>query len=177
MEKETHLGKKHRFAFVFYDDGGKRRLNKKRYYYSMTQDEYEELTEMTSSDGNYEPDSLYVMATYDGLVREAINKMAKLMVSDPKYRTERLEELNKARENMRASVNNKERKLRSNIAEEEEWLAGLEYCVPIVESFFQKPFADNEKADIIFNLTNVLYIINKKYWKLIWCWKWEDCEL
>ena len=171
------IGMKHRFEFLLDDSQGNRYLTKARYYYSMTDDEYEELMEVVNSNGRCESDNLYVMQTYDGLVREAIAKMAELMVCDTEYRNTLLAQIKASHKQVREIAKNKNGNLGFyELMQYEGSLKGLNYCVPIVEGFFKTPIADDEKDDVIFNLTNVLFLINSKYFELIECWEAIDCE-
>ena len=143
----------------------------------MTDDEYEELMEVVDSNGRYESDNLYVMQTYDGLVREAIAKMAELMVCDTEYRNTLLAQIKASHKQVREIAKNKNGNLGFyELMQYEGSLKGLNYCVPIVEGFFKTSIAEDEKDDVIINLTNVLFLINSKYFELIESWEAIDCE-
>ena len=148
MTTRKNIGMKHRFEFLLDDYQGNRYLTKARYYYSMTDDEYEELMEVVDSNGRYESDNLYVMQTYDGLVREAIAKMAELMVCDTEYRTTLLSQIKASHKQVREIAKNKNGNLGFyELMQYEGSLKGLNYCVPIVEGFFKTPIADDEKDE------------------------------
>ena len=117
------------------------------------------------------------MQTYDGLVREAIAKMAELMVCDTEYRNTLLAQIKASHKQVREIAKNKNGNLGFyELMQYEGSLKGLNYCVPIVEGFFKTPIADDEKDDVIFNLTNVLFLINSKYFELVECAEAIDCE-
>lgn len=177
MAKKKCLGKKHCFEFLLDDREGNRYLTHKRYYYSMSDAEYEDLMRVVTAEGRYKSESAYVMQTYDGLVSEAITKMAELMVSDIVYREAMLSSIKAIHKEVRALTKNKENILDSDdVKHYKEALVGLNYCVPVVEAFFEAPISKKDREDVIFNLANVLRLINNKYHQLIVCAECIDSE-
>lgn len=159
-EKEYRVAKR-RIEVTYDDPDGHLYLYVKKTLYGLSDNDWEDLTELL--DGGTVSNPL-VEQVYHGIIYDAAIQMAATMVADAKYRKEIIESLRAAYTQMKNIVNQGAQMSFQEKHQFSNAIDGLDRCIPMVDCCFTEPVNVEDQENVVFYLANVLYLIHNKYY-------------
>lgn len=163
MAEKEYRGTKRKIEVTYDDPDGHRYLYVKKTLYSLSDDDWEDLTDLFDRANYSNVSNPLAQQIYHGIIYDVAIQMATSMVTDTEYRKAIVSSL-RSKYNMMQDILEDS----PNMSFQEKYqfrnaVNGLARCIPVIESCFAEPVNAEEPENVVFNVANVLYLINDQY--------------